>query len=77
MFTLTPEHKRLDVMPKYLKHPILFIKFENMVYEFAKILLPEYDGGYWEFYESSESFYMAPDHDHSNKEFRIVSINGH
>ena len=48
-------------MPKYLKHPVLFVHFEAMVYEFARDLLGDkYHGGYWDFYDNGQTFFFAP-----------------
>lgn len=61
MFHLVPEHERLNLMPKYLKHPSLLIAFEASVYEFAHDLLGDkYHGGYWDFYDNGETFFFAP-----------------
>lgn len=73
MFNLVPEHKRLDLMPKYLVHPILFMRFEDNVYDFAHQLLEsQYSGGYWDFYDNNKTFFFAPT---GKEEYRISSPN--
>lgn len=46
--SVVPEDKRLDFLPSHFKFPH-FLQFEDLVFQFAKWLLPDYDHGEWEF----------------------------
>lgn len=46
--TVVPEEKRLAFLPSHFKFPH-FLQFEDLVFQFAKWLLPDYDHGEWEF----------------------------
>lgn len=57
---LVAESDRMKMLPKYFGRYMMAA--ESMVYDFARMLVPTYDGGYWKFYElSNGGFYMAPD----------------
>jgi hypothetical protein len=59
--TLVPEDRRLDITAKLfgIHFPLAI---EPAIFTFASRLSPEYNGGYWDFYElSNGGFYMAPD----------------
>lgn len=76
-YQLVPENDRINLMPKSLKFPAIYLRFEDMVYEFAHELLGEmYKGGYWEFYENAETFFFAPGFDGEDKEYHVYSPNG-
>lgn len=76
-YQIVSENDRFNLMPKFLKFPKVYLRFEDMVYDFAHELLGEmYKGGYWEFYENEETFFFAPGFDHEDKEYRIYSPNG-
>ena len=50
------------------------IAIEPAIYQFAERLSPDYNGGYWQFYQlASGGFYMAPDTDNI---FNICCDNG-
>ncbi len=50
------------------------LRLEPFIFDMARKLSRDYDGGYWEFYAlSSGGFYMAPA---SNRNFRVVCENG-
>ena len=69
-FITVPENERLDVLPTYFgKH---MMEFEGLVFDFARALLKEYDGGFWEFVEIPGGMFMYPD---SEKEYTVVSPN--
>lgn len=58
---VAPE-KRINTLP--ILFPNCFMKFENTVYTVMDKICENYSGGFWEFYELSNSgFYMAPDMD--------------
>ena len=57
---LVAEENRLETLPKHFGRYLMQV--ENMVYHFARRLVPAYTGGLWHFYElSNGGFYMAPD----------------
>ncbi len=57
---LVPESKRSGFLPRHVGKAFFF--FENAVYDWMGQLCPEYQGGYWQFYElSSGGFFMAFD----------------
>lgn len=61
---LVPDAQRIGMLPKHFGR--YFLTVENMIYGFARYLVPTYRGGYWQFYElSNGGFYMAPDIDAS------------
>lgn len=56
---LVPEHQRLQVLPRHFGRHMLAV--EQTVYCFMQRLSPNYQGGYWHYYElSNGGFYMAP-----------------
>lgn len=68
-FDVTPcivkEQHRPNFLPKHVK-AMEFIKFENLVYDFAQGASEDYKGAYWEFVElpivvmGSKLFFMYP-----------------
>ena len=47
-------------LPRHFGQRLLI--FEGAVYDFMRRFAPDYDGGFWQFYElSNGGFYMAPD----------------
>lgn len=56
---LVAEEDRLKVLPKYFG--VQMTRFESYAFHFGGELIPEYDGGYWDFFETSDgAFIMAP-----------------
>jgi hypothetical protein len=54
------EEGRLETLPRHFGRYL--VQVEDMVYQFARRLVPAYTGGFWHFYElSNGGFYMAPD----------------
>ena len=50
------------------------MRFEPFIYHITEAIAPEYNGGYWDFYElSNGAFYMAPDADRT---FQVICENG-
>ena len=68
-----PEEARMDILPQHFEHHLLTV--ETAIYGYMNRLAPDYDGGFWAFYElSNGGFYMAPD---TSRTFRIeVEGNG-
>ncbi len=63
--------ERLNTLPKHFGRNMMVV--ENLVYQFARLLVPEYRGGYWHFFElSNGGFYMAPDREQS----MLLSVEG-
>lgn len=57
--TLCPLAQRLTALPRHFGTK--GCRFESLVYSWMRTLCPEYNGGFWEFYElSNGGFYMAP-----------------
>ncbi|HEY0938457.1 MAG TPA: antirestriction protein [Steroidobacter sp.] len=57
---LVADNARLQILPKHFGAHHLYV--ENLVFVFARTLVPTYRGGYWRFYElSNGGFYMAPE----------------
>jgi len=57
---LVPEHDRLQVLPRHFGRYMILV--EDTVYHFTRRLVPQYTGGYWNFYElPTGGFFMAPD----------------
>lgn len=55
---VAPEN-RIDTLPKFF--PKNYMQFENTIYMVMDKICENYTGGFWEFYELSNSgFYMAP-----------------
>lgn len=55
-----PDGMRLQTLPKHFGAHHLYV--ENLVFVFARTLIPTYRGGYWHFYDlSNGGFYMAPE----------------
>lgn len=54
---------RLNFLPKMFENqPALLMFFENIVFNQARKLCPEYDGAYWEFVElDNGAFFIYPD----------------
>jgi hypothetical protein len=51
---------RLQTLPKHFGAQHMYV--ENLVFVFARTLVPTYRGAYWHFYElSNGGFYMAPE----------------
>ena len=69
---LVPEEHRLDLTAELFgMHFPLAI--EPAIFTFASRLSPEYNGGYWDFYElRNGGFFMAPDAD----SYTVTSDNG-
>ena len=58
--TRVPVNRRMQFLPRFLGHDMRV--GEALVYDWMQALAPDYDGGYWEFYElSNGGFYMAPE----------------
>jgi hypothetical protein len=59
---IVSDRKRLGFLPG--KMPKHYLRFERAVYHFARKLIPEYDGGYWDFLDlSNGGFYIRPSGD--------------
>lgn len=57
--TLIPVEERPDAFFRHFGPACLVV--ERLVYAWARHLSPDYDGGFWQFYElSNGGFYMAP-----------------
>jgi len=51
------------------------LRLEPFIFDTARMLSPDYQGGYWEFYAlSNGGFYMAPA---SDSLFQVSCMNGH
>ena len=71
--TPVPEERRLDHADKVFGN-YWWLAVEPTIFTFASKLSPEYQGGYWNFYElSNRGFYMAPVDD---TVFTVSSENG-
>jgi hypothetical protein len=71
---LVPNNRRLSILPHFFG-PEYMIRAETAVFQFMRMLSPEYDGGGWNFYElSNGGFYMAPA---SYERMTIESTNGY
>lgn len=58
--SLVAEDKRLDFFPRYVGRRWM-MQFEMRLYRRMEQLCSDYKGGYWNFYELSNSgFYLAP-----------------
>jgi hypothetical protein len=54
------DSRRLGTLGRYFGMRAL--AFENAVYDFMRSFVPEYQGGFWHFYElDNGGFYMAPE----------------
>lgn len=54
-----PEMNRLNFLPRHLNKA--YIKFEMTIYTVMLNFCPDYKGGYWDYFDLSNSgFYMAP-----------------
>lgn len=54
-------HQRLGFLPRMFG-PRHFLRGEQTIYAWARLLCPAYEGGYWEFFElGNGGFYMAPE----------------
>ncbi len=70
--TPVPEERRLDHADKVFGN-YWWMAVEPTIFTFASRLSPEYNGGYWHFYElSNGGFFMAPD----DGSFEVRSENG-
>lgn len=61
--TLTPipEARRMEFLPKLFGTSLMIIG-ENSVYTFMEQLCSDYNGGFWQFFETDDGvLYMAPD----------------
>ena len=57
--SLVSEEDRMDFLPRHCGRHML--TFEDSIYAFARVLCPEYDGGYWNFWElDNGGFFMSP-----------------
>jgi hypothetical protein len=57
--TEVSEERRLEALPKYFGHRAL--KVESYIFRYMGELAPTYRGGFWYFYDLSNSgFFMAP-----------------
>ena len=62
--TLVLDEKRLDMLPKYFGASGFGITFDHRFFNQMSRLCPEYNGGYWDYYElQSGGFYMSWSHD--------------
>ena len=62
------EKDRLAFLPRHCGR--LFLEYEQYVYSMARRLCPEYDGGFWNYYElSNHGWYMGLDADRT---FHVV-----
>ena len=70
--TLVADDQRLDFLPRHFG--TLMLNVENYIYNRFDALCPDYDGGYWEFYElSNGGCYLAP----RGEQYRIQQPNNH
>ena len=70
--TPVPEKRRLDHANKVFGN-YWWLAVEPTIFTFASKLSPEYQGGYWDFYElSNDGFFMAPTGD----SLEVISENG-
>ena len=60
--TVVPEDQRLNFLPRHFGTHMMLV--ERQVYHHFANLCPQYQGGYWHFYElSNGGCYLAPDRD--------------
>lgn len=72
--TLVPEALRLTITAQHFKQHFSF-KIEPTIYNIARMLCPEYQGAYWDFYTlGNNGFFMVPDID---EPVRVVCQNGY
>lgn len=62
--TLTParlvaDHERMGFLPKHFGQRLM-LRGELTVYGWMDRLSPDYQGGYWHYYEIQRGFYLAP-----------------
>lgn len=70
--TEVPDAYRLSFLPRHFEG--VYSKVESAIYDFARLLCPDYTGGYWRMVDlSNGGAYMAPTH----AQFVIQSPNGH
>lgn len=61
--TLVPDALRLEFLPRFFGKEFM-LQGENAVYTFMSRLSPDYNGGFWKFYDlSNGGFYMSLDSD--------------
>lgn len=56
---LVPDNERMGFLPKHFGQRLM-LRGELAVYGWMDRLSPEYQGGYWHYYEIPEGFYLAP-----------------
>ncbi len=62
---------RLRVLPRHFG--CLMIRVEQAIYQWMETLCPDYNGGYWEFYDvSNGAFFMVP---HRTQPWRVTCPN--
>ncbi len=62
--TRVPDQQRMRFLPRFFGRGANMLIGESLVYNALSDLAPDYDGGYWAFYElSNGGYYMAPDLD--------------
>jgi len=72
-----PEDKRLDFLPSHFSIPEM-MNFENLVFQFARHLLPEYRGGEWEYMSlSNGGLFLFPGKDQDLPTQVVVPSNGY
>jgi len=65
--TIVPENMRLSMFPKYFQN---YVGVENAIYDMARSLSQDYDGGYWEFVVlSNNGFFIMP----SKKMYHVIN----
>lgn len=71
--TQVPDSARLDFLPRHFGR--LMMRIESKIYGRFQQLCPDYNGGYWEFFDiSNGGCYLAP---RSQEQYRIVQPNNH
>lgn len=60
--TKVPETQRLTMLPKYFGNKQM-MRIESSIYRTFANMCEDYRGGYWDFYEIPNGFYMAPSSD--------------
>ncbi|MBX3325546.1 MAG: antirestriction protein [Nitrospira sp.] len=60
--SLVPEDQRLDFLPRHFGRHMMLV--ESQIYHQFANLAPQYQGGYWEFFDlSNGGCYLAPSQD--------------
>ena len=55
-----PDERRLQFLPAHLPFNLLYMKYEQTVFQLAKEKIPSYNGGVWDFYEIMANGLIAP-----------------